>query len=91
MILIEVTNIDELVRKNKGRVASVIGPFVTDVEAEVEKVIIEQLKEAFAKDGVQAKIVSVGGVSLRSFNLDLDEAHSPKTGKAPHEKKRGIQ
>lgn len=71
MILIEITNVDELVRKNKGRVASIIGPFMTDVEAEVEKVIIAQLKEAFAEDGVKAHIVSVGGVTMRSFNINV--------------------
>jgi len=73
MILIEVTNVDELVRKNKGRVASVIGPWLTDVESEVEKVVIEQLKRAFAKDGVQANIVSIGGLKLRHLNFDNQE------------------
>ena len=56
MILIEITNVDELVRKNKGTVASVIGPWLTDVEAEVEKVIVEQLKSAFTRDGVKAQV-----------------------------------
>lgn len=72
MILIEVTNVDDLVRKNKGRVASLIGPWLTDVEAEVEKVIIEQLKAAFARDGVKAHLVSVGGLKLRHLNLDFE-------------------
>ena len=72
MILIEVTNVDELVRKNKGRVASMIGPWLTDVEAEVEKVVIEQIKKAFARDGVKANIVSIGGLKLRHLNFDFD-------------------
>ena len=72
MILIEITNVDELVRKNKGTVASVIGPWLTDVEAEVEKVIVEQLKSAFTRDGVKAHIVSVGGIKLRHFRLDFE-------------------
>ena len=71
MILIEITNVDELVRKNKGTVASVIGPWLTDVEAEVEKVIVEQLKSAFTRDGVKAHIVSVGGIKLRHLRLDF--------------------
>lgn len=88
MILIEVTNVDELVRKNKGRIASLIGSFVTDVEAEVEKVIIERLKEAFAEDGVQAKIASVRGVDLGSLDLDFDEIKYFKLEGASSEKKR---
>lgn len=72
MILIEIKNVDELVRKNKGPVASLIGPWLTNVEAEVEKVIMKQLKEAFARDGVRAHIVSVGGLSLRHLDLDFD-------------------
>jgi len=72
MILIEITNVDELVRKNKGTVASVIGPWLTNVEAEVEKVIVDQLKTAFARDGVKAHIASVGGINLRHLRLDFD-------------------
>lgn len=72
MILIEVTNVDELVRKNKGRIASMIGPWLTDVEAEVEKIIIEQIKAQFAEEGVRAHIGSIGGLHFRHLNLDAE-------------------
>lgn len=72
MIFIEVTNVDELVRKNRGHVASLVGPWLTDVEAEVEKVLIAQLKKAFERDGVQANIASIGGLKLRHLNVDVN-------------------
>ncbi|HEX6383531.1 MAG TPA: cytochrome-c oxidase [Anaerolineae bacterium] len=72
MILIEITNISELVKQKKGAIASIIGPFVKDVEAEVEKVIIEQIKEKFAGEGVKANIISVTGVNFNFFVFGLD-------------------
>jgi len=72
VILIEITNVDELVKQKKGRIASIIGPLITDVEAEVEKVIIEQIKEAFAGEGVKAKIASVSGLNFNDFVFDAD-------------------
>lgn len=72
MILIQITNVDELVRRKKGPIASVIGPWLTDTNAEVEKVIIAQIKDAFIKEGVKADMVSIGGLELRHLNLAAD-------------------
>ena len=72
MIVIEITNVDELVKRKKGRIASIIGPLLTDVEAEVEKAVIEQIKEAFGGEGVEAKIVSVRGLRLDDFVFETD-------------------
>ena len=72
VIVIEITNVDELVKRKKGRIASIIGPLITDVEAEVEKAVIEQIKEAFGSEGVEAKIASVRGLRLDDFVFETD-------------------
>ena len=54
MITIRITNVDDVVEKQKGwLVANVAGVFV-DLEARVEDVVIEKLKAALAAEGVEA-------------------------------------
>ncbi len=56
MITIRVTNVDDVVEKQKGWfVANVVGAFV-DLEARVEEVVIEKLRAALAAEGVEAVI-----------------------------------
>jgi len=56
MITIKVTNVDDVVEKQKGWfVANVVGAFV-DLEARVEEVVIEKLRAALAAEGVEAVI-----------------------------------
>ncbi len=56
MITIKVTNLDDIVEKNKGWfVANVVGAFV-DLESRVEDVIIEKLRASLASEGVHAVI-----------------------------------
>jgi len=56
MITIKVTNVDDVVEKQKGWfVANVVGAFV-DLEARVEEVVIEKLRAALAAEGVDAVI-----------------------------------
>lgn len=56
MITIKITNAEDVVEKQKGWfVANVVGAFV-DLEARVEEVVIEKLREALARDGVVAVI-----------------------------------
>lgn len=56
MITIKITNVDDVVEKQKGWfVANVVGAFV-DLEARVEELVIEKLREALAREGVDAVI-----------------------------------
>ena len=64
MIVIEITNIKDLVQDQKGWITAQIGSMVTDLEAKVEAQIIEQLQESFAKNGVQANIASIAGMKM---------------------------
>ena len=56
MIMIKISNIDEVVEAKKGWfVANVVGA-VVDLEPKVELVIIEKLRESFAEQGIVAVI-----------------------------------
>ena len=56
MITIKLTNVEEVVEKQKGWfVANVVGAFV-ELEPRVEAIVIERLRETFAKEGIQAVI-----------------------------------
>jgi hypothetical protein len=56
MITIKITNVEDVVEKQKGWfVASVVGAFI-DLEARVEDVVIEKLRDALAREGVEAEI-----------------------------------
>jgi hypothetical protein len=56
MINIKLSNVDEIVEKQKGWfVANVVGA-VVDLEPRVEAVIIEKLKASFAEQGIVAVI-----------------------------------
>ena len=59
MITIKITNVDDVVEKNKGWfVANVVGAFV-DLDSRVEEVIVAKLRESLASEGVEAVIESV--------------------------------
>jgi hypothetical protein len=56
MITIKITNVDEVVSKQKGWfVANVVGALV-DLEPRVEAIVMERLREALAKEGIEAVI-----------------------------------
>ncbi|MBA3394587.1 MAG: hypothetical protein H0T89_18215 [Deltaproteobacteria bacterium] len=56
MITIRITNVEDVVEKQKGWfVANVVGAFV-DLEAQVEEVVMAKLREALAREGVEAVI-----------------------------------
>ncbi|WP_068858556.1 hypothetical protein [Perlucidibaca aquatica] len=67
MITIEITNLDELVREHRGSLSALFGKLVKDVEGEVERILINELKREFEKRGIQANICSIAGISLRQF------------------------
>ena len=56
MITIKITNVEELVEKQKGWiVANLVGAFVA-LEPRVEAIVIEKLRAALATEGVNAII-----------------------------------
>lgn len=65
MITIEITNLDELVKEHRGPLSALFGKLVSDVEGEVERIIMTELKEEFEKRGIRANMTSIGGISLR--------------------------
>jgi hypothetical protein len=67
MITIEITNLDELVREHRGSLSALFGKLVKDVEGEVERILINELKREFEKRGIQANICSIAGISLRQI------------------------
>ena len=67
MITIEITNLDDLVKEHRGPLSALLGKLVTDVEGEVEKIIINELRSEFEKRGIKSNICSISGISLRRF------------------------
>ncbi len=67
MITIEITNLDELVKEHRGPLTALIGKLVTDVEAEVEKMIINELQAEFERRGIRCQMASIGGINIRRF------------------------
>lgn len=65
MIAIEITNLDELVKEHRGSLSALLGKLVTDVEGEVERIIMNELKEEFEKRGIKFNMFSIGGISVR--------------------------
>lgn len=65
MIVIEITNIDQLIKDKKGPLASLVGPWITDIEGQIERRLIEEVRQALERNGVKANILSVSGVKLR--------------------------
>lgn len=59
MITIKITNIDDIVEKQKGWfVANVVGS-VIDLRPKVEDVVIEKLQASFAEQGIVAVVERV--------------------------------
>lgn len=65
MITIEITNLDELVKEHRGSLSALFGKLVTDIEGEVERIVMNELKEEFEKRGIKANMSSVGGITFR--------------------------
>lgn len=73
MIVIEITNIKELVQDQEGWLTAQIGSMISDLEAKVEAQVIEQIQESFAQKGVQANIASVAGMTMSHVASGDDE------------------
>ncbi len=59
MIIIKITNADEIVKNHRNWFISRIAPYFVDVEAEVEKAVVVQLRKVFAEKNIQAEIAVV--------------------------------
>ncbi len=73
MLIIEVTNARQVMRKRIGRLGDRLIGKVVDAEAEVEKALIQEMETAFQEFGIEARIVSVQGPKL----VDRDSLEFP--------------
>ncbi|WP_013323402.1 hypothetical protein [Gloeothece verrucosa] len=64
MIIIEITNVEELIKQHIGSLGAKVLHAVADDEAKIEKVMIEELQTNFKKMGVKANMFSVAGVDM---------------------------
>ena len=64
MLIIEVTNAREVLRKQIGRLGERLIGKVADAESQVEKALIQEMENAFHEFGIEAKILSVKGPNL---------------------------
>lgn len=77
MIFIEITNIKEIVRRERGWISAKVGPYVTDLEARVEQEIVDEIVASFAERGVEATITSASGIDMSSIQLEGLVQHAP--------------
>jgi len=56
VLVIEVTNARDVVRKRMGRLGGRLIGKVVDAEAQVEKALIQELETAFKEFGIEARI-----------------------------------
>ncbi len=68
MLIIEVTNAREVVRKRIGRLGERLIGKVVDPDAQVEKALIQEMETAFQEFGIEARILSVTGPHLNEEN-----------------------
>jgi hypothetical protein len=64
VLIIEVTNAREVVRRRMGRLGARLLGKVVDAEAQVEKALIQELETAFRDFGIEARIYSVDGPQM---------------------------
>jgi hypothetical protein len=64
LLVIEVTNARDVVRQRIGKLGGRLIGKVVDAEAQVEKVLIQELDTAFREFGIEARIFSVDGPKM---------------------------
>ena len=64
MIAIRILNSREVVRSRKGWLLAKFAPIFTDVEKEVEKVVVQELQAALEKQGIKAEITQISEPSV---------------------------
>ncbi len=71
MLVIEILNTREVMRKRIGRLGDRLVGRVLDHETEVEKAVIQELETAFKSFGIEANILSVEGMELTVNRLEV--------------------
>ena len=72
MLIIEVTNAREVMRKRIGPIGERLIGKVVNAEAQVERALIQEMETAFQEFGIEARIVSVQGPQLqRGDHLEI--------------------
>lgn len=66
MILIEITNPQEIIRQRVGRLAAKLINVVSDELPQVEKVLIEELAKELEQFGIKANFYSVNNLDMRN-------------------------
>ena len=79
MIFIEITNIKEIVKRERGWISANVGPYVTDLEARVEKEIVDEILASFEARGIDATITSASGINMRRIQIE-DLVHHALVG-----------
>jgi len=69
VLIIEVTNAREVVRKRIGSIGEKLIGKVVDAESNVEKALIQEMETAFQEFGIEARIFSVNGPHLEEGNF----------------------
>ena len=64
MVIIEITNTEELLRSKIGTFAAKLVHALADDEGKVEKVLIEELQANFEANGIKANLFSITGVDM---------------------------
>jgi hypothetical protein len=65
MVIIEITNVEELLSSKIGSFAAKLVHALADDEGKVEQVLIKELQANFEANGIKAKMFSVTGVDMR--------------------------
>ncbi len=68
MLIIEVSNARDVVRQRIGSIGEKLIGKVVDPEAQVEKVLIQEIESAFHEFGIEARIYSVQGLNFTETN-----------------------
>ena len=71
MLVIEIINTREVLRKHLGPLGDRLVGRVLDHEVEVEKAVIQELEKAFKSFGIEANILSVEGAELMGNRLEI--------------------
>ncbi len=64
MVIIEITNVEELISSKIGTFAAKLVHALADDEGKVEKVLIEELQSNFEANGIKANFFSIHGVDM---------------------------
>ena len=78
MLIIEVTNAREVMRERIGPLGDRLIGKILDAEAQVEKVLMQEMEIAFQQSGIEARVFSVQGPEMKdshhlNFPIQLRE------------------